>query len=118
MRLTTQAHRLDSPETSSRPYISSILDDTFYLLKLVLNRVLSCGSTRTLKSMREKLVGVIENDYLGVVRKKMEAVYSIPIGAQDRGVEKERREREQRQAFIVGFPRAVTMRKSLTSRYT
>lgn len=47
------------------------------------------------------MVGVMENDYLGVIRKKMEAVYSIPIGAQDRGLEKDKREREQRQAFIV-----------------
>ena len=53
--------------------------------------------------MREKLVTVVENDYLGVIKKKMESVYSIPIGAQDRGIEKERREKEQRQAFIVSL---------------
>jgi len=51
--------------------------------------------------MQEKLVTVVENDYLGVIKKKMESVYSVPIGAQDRGIEKERREKEQRQAFIV-----------------
>lgn len=96
-----QAHRLDSPDTSSKPYLSSILDDTFYLLKLVLNRTLSCGSLNTLRSMREKLAGVVENDYLGVLQKKMEAVYSIPAGLQERASERERRERDQRQAFIV-----------------
>ncbi|KAK1926544.1 COG4 transport protein-domain-containing protein [Papiliotrema laurentii] len=96
-----KAHRLDSPDTSSKPYLSSILDDTFYLLKLVLNRTLSCGSLNTLRSMREKLAGVVENDYLGVLQKKMEAVYSIPAGLQERASERERRERDQRQAFII-----------------
>lgn len=54
--------------------------------------------------MRKKVVKVVEDDYLGVIKKKMEAVYTIPIGAQDRGLEKEKREREQRQAFIVSRP--------------
>lgn len=76
-------------------------------MKQVLNRVVSCGSLNTLKSMREKLVTVVENDYLGVIKRKMESVYSVPVGAQDRGIEKERREKEQRQAFIVGAERSA-----------
>ncbi|OCF32799.1 hypothetical protein I316_05435 [Kwoniella heveanensis BCC8398] len=101
-----KAHRLDSPDTSSRPHLSSILDDTFYLLKLVLNRLLSCGSLSTLSSMRHKIAEVIERDYTGVIRKKMDAVYagqpaSTSTGTQDRGTEKDRREKDQRSAFII-----------------
>ncbi|WWC99798.1 hypothetical protein V866_006706 [Kwoniella sp. B9012] len=96
-----KAHRLDSPDTTSRPHLSSILDDTFYLLKLVLGRLLSCGSMATLRSMRQKLAEVIERDYTGVIRKKMDAVYVGQAPAQDRGLEKDKRERDQRSAFII-----------------
>ena len=62
---------------------------------------MSCGSIKTLKSMREKLVNVVENDYLSVIKRKMESVYSIPVGNQDRGAEKDKRDKDQRQAFTV-----------------
>ena len=118
-----KAHRLDSADTTSRPYLSSILDDTFYLLKLVLGRAISCGSLPTLVSMRAKISSIVDNDYMDVILKKMEAVYSVPAGTQERGLEKERREREQRQAFTVSAPlvavpdiRSISM--ILTSRLT
>jgi len=99
--------------------LSSILDDTFYLLKQVLNRVVSCGSLKTLISMREKLVDVVENDYLGVIKRKMESVYSLPAGNQDRGVEKEKRDKDQRQAFTVSgssFALAIVDREDIFER--
>jgi hypothetical protein len=96
-----KAHRLDSPETTSKPHLSSILDDTFYLLKLVINRVLSIGSISTIKSMRISIAQVIERDYLGIIRKKMDGVYATT--GQDRA-ERERRERDQKSAFIVCPP--------------
>ena len=51
--------------------------------------------------MREKLTNVVENDYLGVIKRKMEYVYSIPVGNQERGLEREKRDKDQRQAFTV-----------------
>lgn len=93
-----KAHRLDSPETSSKPHLSSILDDTFYLLKLVINRMLSIGSISTIKSMRMSISQVMERDYLNIIRKKMDGVYATT--SQDRA-ERERRERDQKSAFIV-----------------
>jgi hypothetical protein len=94
-----KAHRLDSPETSSKPHLSSILDDTFYLLKLVINRVLSIGSIPTITSMRMGIVEIMERDYLNVIKKKMDGVY-MSAGNLDRS-ERERRERDQKSAFIV-----------------
>ncbi|KAL7424811.1 Golgi transport complex subunit 4 [Cryptotrichosporon argae] len=94
-----KAHRLDAPETSTRPHLSSILDDTFYLLKLVLARVLSAGSLPTLRGMREKVVRIVEDDYMGVLQRKMEAVYAGAMPG-DRA-EKERKERDQKSAFII-----------------
>jgi hypothetical protein len=52
--------------------------------------------------MREKLETIMESDYAQLIRKKMEAVYANTTSSgQDRGYEKEKRDREQRQAFIV-----------------
>ncbi|WWD17778.1 hypothetical protein CI109_102219 [Kwoniella shandongensis] len=97
-----KAHRLDSPDTSSKPHLSSILDDTFYLLKLVLHRLLSCGSLATLNSMRHRIAEVIERDYTGVIKKKMDSVYAgYTTSGQDRGADKDKREKDQREAFII-----------------
>ncbi|WVR05978.1 hypothetical protein IAU60_003006 [Kwoniella sp. DSM 27419] len=69
--------------------------------KLVIHRLLSCGSLATLRSVRQKIAEVIERDYTGVIQKKMDAVYAgQPAGAQG-GAEKDRRERDQRAAFII-----------------
>lgn len=94
-----KAHRLDSPEMLSKPHLSSILDDTFYLIKVVLQRVLSSGSLTALRSMRQKVVTVLEKDYASVLSKKMESVYSTS-GVFDRA-DKERREKDQKEAYIV-----------------
>jgi hypothetical protein len=53
--------------------------------------------------MREKLTNVVENDYLGVIKRKMESVYSIPVNNQERGQEKDKREKDQWQAFTVSI---------------
>ena len=113
---------MDNPETSSKPHLSAILDDTFYLLKLVINRVLSCGSLSTLNSMRREISTVVENDYAGVIKRKMEGVYAAQSGAgPEKGFERDRREKEQRQAFVVrynGFPTLFQLTMITTSRST
>ncbi|GFZ43643.1 hypothetical protein JCM24511_01363 [Saitozyma sp. JCM 24511] len=92
-----KAQRLDSPELSARPHLSSVLDDTFYLLKLVIQRVLSCGSLPTLRSMRQRISDVVDRDYTQVIKRKMDAVYGGQ-GVADRERDKSK---EQRSAFII-----------------
>lgn len=104
-----KAHKLDVPDLSSRPYLSSVVDDVFYLLKLVSTRLFSTGFLSTLISMRETLVQIIERDYLGVLQKKMDAVYSgggaaltLPsLPGQSREAERERKERDLRTSYSV-----------------
>lgn len=109
-----KAHRLDSPEILSKPHLSSILDDTFYLIKVVLQRVLSSGSLTSLRSMRQKIVTVLEKDYAAVLTKKMESVYAAS-GAYDRA-EKERREKDQKATYIVSLaPDLANPRSSSTT---
>lgn len=94
-----QAHKIDTADLTTEPHLSSILDDTFYLLKLVLSRLLSCGSLSTLKNMRRKIAEVVEKDYTDVIRRKMDNVYSL-AGGGDRA-EREKREKDQREAFGI-----------------
>jgi hypothetical protein len=109
-----QAHRMDTPDLSDRPHVSSVVDDVFYLLKLVLNRALTSGSLATIRAIRENVSKIIERDYLGVLQKKMDAVYSgggAAIGllgtnlpGANKEAEKEKREKELRISYSVGHP--------------
>lgn len=52
--------------------------------------------------MSAKISEVVERDYTGVILKKMEAVYGVQTWSnQERGGDKDRREREQRSSFTV-----------------
>jgi hypothetical protein len=97
-----KAHRLDLPDTSTKPHLSSILDDTFYLIKVVLNRVLSSGSLPALRALRERISTVLEKDFAAVLTKKMERVYAQPV-TYDRA-EKALREKDQKETYIVSLP--------------
>jgi len=45
---------------------------------------------------------VVDRDYTGAIKKKMDSVYGSQVGGnQERGAERDRREREQRSSFIV-----------------
>lgn len=79
-----------SPATTTTP------DDAFYILKVVLSRLLSTGAPRVVERTAAALRSVIENDYAGAIRRKMDDVYrNAGVG---RG---EKVERESRAAFIV-----------------
>jgi hypothetical protein len=105
---------MDTPDLTDRPHVSSVVDDVFYLLKLVLNRVITSGSISTFKSMSDNVGRIMERDYLGVLQKKMDAVYSGGgaaiglLGSNLPGVnkeaEKERREKELRISYSVSQP--------------
>jgi len=79
-----------SPTTTTTP------DDAFYIFKVVLSRLLSTGGPRVVERTAAALRSVIENDYAGTIRRKMDDVYrNAGVG---RG---EKVERESRAAFIV-----------------
>lgn len=112
-----KAHRLDLPDVSNKPHLSSILDDTFYLIKVVLTRVLSSGSLSALKTMREKISTVLEKDYAAVLSKKMERVYAAQPATYDRA-EKERREKDQKESYIVRLRLAAADTRSSSTTWT
>ncbi|KAJ7191082.1 COG4 transport protein-domain-containing protein [Mycena pura] len=95
-----KAHRLSSPDTSQVPVTTTTPDDVFYILKLVLSRLLSTGSLTTVEKMFDQLRDIMDKDYVGVIKKKLDDVYrtSGSSGPNARG---EKAERENRVAFII-----------------
>ena len=74
-------------------------DDAFYILKVVLSRMLTTASLATVERTSELLRDVMDKDYACVVKNKLDSVYKGSANGQgNRGVNTER---ENRQAFIV-----------------
>ncbi|KZO95834.1 COG4-domain-containing protein [Calocera viscosa TUFC12733] len=95
-----RAHRLSSVETSQAAPQTTTPDDSFYILRLVLHRLVSCSSIPTLDRMCKLVEELMERDYGGVLRRKLEDVYR-GVQSMPAGKEKERVERESRTNFII-----------------
>lgn len=91
-----QAHSLSKPDFTQFPSITTTPDDAFYILKIVLTRLLSTGNLNIVKKTSEALREVMDRDYAGVIKKKLDDVYRT--GSSGSSV---RSEKESRQAFIV-----------------
>ncbi|KAJ6546418.1 COG4 transport protein-domain-containing protein [Mycena vulgaris] len=95
-----KAHRLSSPDTSQSPVTTTTPDDVFYILKIVLSRLLSTGSVNTVEQMFEQLRDIMDRDYIGVIKKKLDDVYRTS-GSSGQNTRGEKAERENRAAFII-----------------
>ncbi|KAJ7940910.1 COG4 transport protein-domain-containing protein [Mycena leptocephala] len=95
-----KAHRLSSPDTSQAPVTTTTPDDVFYILKIVLSRVLSTGSVKTVEQMFEQLRDIMDRDYVGVIKKKLDDVYRT-AGSSGPNARGEKVERENRATFII-----------------
>jgi conserved oligomeric Golgi complex subunit 4 len=95
-----QAHRLSQQDISQSPAATTTPDDVFYILKIVMTRILSTGSINASKRTTQLLRDIIDRDYNGVIKKKLDDVYrnAVNVGAVARG---EKVERENRIAFLV-----------------
>ncbi|KAG8941785.1 hypothetical protein FRC04_004104 [Tulasnella sp. 424] len=96
-----KAHRVSAPDSSEPPQTTTP-DDVFYILKLVISRLLTTGSVDCVERMAQVISGTLERDLAGVIRKKMEDIYS-PSAQMARGnaAQREKTERENRSAFII-----------------
>ncbi|KAJ7098169.1 COG4 transport protein-domain-containing protein [Mycena belliarum] len=95
-----KAHRLSIPDTSQNPVTTTTPDDVFYILKIVLSRLLSTGSVKTVEQMFEQLRDIIEKGYISVIKKKLDDVYRIS-GSSGPNARGEKAERENRTSFII-----------------
>ncbi|KAI9056846.1 COG4-domain-containing protein [Trametes sanguinea] len=94
-----KAHRLSTQDLSQTPITTTTPDDAFYILKIVLSRMLSTASIATVQRTSEQLRDVMDKDYARIIRQKLDNVYKG--GAAPPGVRGEKAERENRQSFII-----------------
>ncbi|EKM55831.1 uncharacterized protein PHACADRAFT_209352 [Phanerochaete carnosa HHB-10118-sp] len=91
-----KAHSLSKPDFSQLPAITTTPDDAFYILKVVLSRLLSSGTVKIVEKASEALREAMDRDYAGVIKRKLDDVYRTGgSGPSARG------EKESRQAFII-----------------
>ena len=97
-----KAHRLSTMDCTQSPPITTTPDDVFYVLKVVLTRLLASGSLphveRTLGHLRE----IMERDFAGIIKRKMDDVYRGTGGSGDRPLRaSDKAEHDSRTSFIV-----------------
>ena len=95
-----KAHRIASPDPTTSPVTTTGPDDVFYILKSVVARLLSTGSVTCTTKMVEQLRDIVDRDYVGVYKRKLDDVYKNPAG--QGGARSDKGERESRLSFIVG----------------
>lgn len=93
-----------SPSTTTTP------DDVFYILKFVLSRLLSTGSTVALEKTSKLLIDVMDRDYNIVIKRKLDDVYRNASNAGGPAARGEKAERENRNAYLV---RCLSLRAAL-----
>ncbi|KAF8317381.1 COG4-domain-containing protein [Clavulina sp. PMI_390] len=97
-----KSHRLSTLDTASQPPQHTAPDDVFYILKAVLSRACSVGEVECLTKMCALSKDAIERDYAGVIKAKLEDVYSSRTGAPPaRSLAGEKAERENRTTFMI-----------------
>jgi hypothetical protein len=122
-----KAHQMDEADLLSQPSMSSSLDDSFYILKKTLYRLLATASISTLVSMSKKVKHSIERDVIEVWRARMDGAFKdVANGGgvgRAREEERERREKEAKVTYIVrssilGLQHSILMPMTLYHRYT
>jgi conserved oligomeric Golgi complex subunit 4 len=84
--------------SNSKP-VSTIPDDVFYILKLILTRMLSSGNPDFVKTGLSEVKIVMEQHYVEIYRNKLDGTYIQEIHVNTRG----EKEKESRLNFIVSI---------------
>ncbi|KAF9232006.1 COG4 transport protein-domain-containing protein [Melanogaster broomeanus] len=95
-----KAHSLSKPDLSQTPYMTTTPDDAFYVFKTVYSRLLSTGSLKILERTTDLLKDVMDHDYAGGIKRKLDEVYRASGGTPS-GNRTEKSERESRSSFII-----------------
>lgn len=87
---------------STKPLLSSALDDTFYMLKKVLTRISQTAHLPTFVALCDRTSELLQRDFADVLKKRLDGLVKDVGAAQSlRTEERERREKEARDGFIV-----------------
>lgn len=91
-----QAQHLSSPDFSQTPATTTTPDDVFYILKTVYTRLLSTGSIGISERATDLLKDVLDHNFAGGIKKKLDDVYRVGTG-----VRTEKSEKGSRSSFLV-----------------
>jgi len=94
-----KSHRLSTVDSSASPPQNTAPDDIFYILKVILTRMISIGALNALKGSTADVKGTMEKDFAGVIRAKMDEVYAGRAGGNL--TKNEKAEKESRAVFMV-----------------
>lgn len=98
---------MDELDLVSSPSLSSSLDDTFYILKKSLYRLLSTSNIETIVALSSQVRATIESGVVEVWRRRLEGAFvgvgagGAGLGGRAREEEKERKETAAKGVFMV-----------------
>jgi hypothetical protein len=97
-----KAHRMDTADLSVRPLSSSLLDDVFYLVRLVLARAASTCDLEVLSTMCRNVRYIIDEDFMQPIIRTLDSTSrSSSVSMSVEGPRKDAASRELRQTFGV-----------------
>lgn len=97
-----KAHRIDTPDLTARPLITPLLDDVFYLVRLVLARAVSTSNLDVLSTMSRNVRYIIDEDFIQAIVRSLDLVSRTNSGSMVvEGPRKDAASREIRSTFGV-----------------
>ncbi|GAA5979541.1 hypothetical protein JCM11641_005429 [Rhodosporidiobolus odoratus] len=117
-----RAHQMDEPDLSSSPFLSSALDDIFFIVKKTLHRTVSTSNVDNLFAANKELRATLDRDVAEIWRARMEGAFKdlaassvaasglvgvggmggmAAMGGKAREEERERKEKEARNICMV-----------------
>lgn len=98
-----KAHRLSALDTSTAYASTTAPDDVFYILKIVLQRVLSTGSAPAVAHATARLRDVLDVGHAGAIKRRLDDIYRGSGPGSAAAARGEKGERELRLAFIMSL---------------
>lgn len=96
-----KVHQLDTPDLTSRPVNTSALDDTFFIFKKVLGRLLATADTQAISATCTALRTCFERDWAQIFRKRMDLVSPNMQLQQSYRADDQKREKEARAVYMA-----------------
>lgn len=97
-----KVHRMDTTDFTSRPLMSSLLDDMFYIVRMVVARIISTANMNVLSSMCRNIRYIVDEDFAQALVRKMDSVWKSSSQSMNvEGPRKDAASREIRSTFVV-----------------
>ncbi|KAF8633700.1 hypothetical protein AX17_004358 [Amanita inopinata Kibby_2008] len=90
-RIIDKAHLLSDPDCTQLPVTTTTPDDVFYVLKVIITRLLSMGSVVAAEQTLERLRDTMERQYLGTLKKKLDDIFANVTTSRTDKIERENR---------------------------